>query len=64
MSRTQFCDTAGIHALVAAHKQAEADGGDIRLVVTSAPVLRIFAITGFDQVISSFSRLDQALATP
>jgi anti-anti-sigma regulatory factor len=49
---------------VAAHKQAEADGGDIRLVVTSAPVLRIFAITGFDQVISSFSRLDQALATP
>jgi anti-sigma B factor antagonist len=64
MSRTQFCDTAGIHALVAAHKQAEGDGGDVRLVVTSAFVLRIFAITGFDQVISSFSRLDQALAAP
>jgi anti-sigma B factor antagonist len=62
MSRTQFCDTAGIHALVAAHKQAEGDGGEARLVVTSASVLRIFAITGFDQVISSFSRLDQALA--
>ena len=62
MSRTQFCDTAGIHALVAAHKQAEGDGGGVRLVVTSASVLRIFAITGFDQVISSFSRLDQALA--
>ena len=25
MSRTEFCDTAGIHALVAAHKRAEAD---------------------------------------
>jgi anti-sigma B factor antagonist len=62
MSRTQFCDTAGIHALVAAHKQAGGDGGDVRLVVTSASVLRIFAITGFDQVISRFSRLDQALA--
>ena len=23
MSRTQFCDTAGLHALVAAHKRAE-----------------------------------------
>jgi anti-sigma B factor antagonist len=64
MSRTQFCDTAGIHALVAAHKQAEADGREVRLVVTSASVLRIFAITGFDQVISSFTSLDQALAAP
>ena len=64
MSRTQFCDTAGIHALVAAHKQAGDDGCEVRLVVTSASVLRIFAITGFDQVISRFSRLDQALAAP
>jgi anti-sigma B factor antagonist len=64
MSRTEFCDTAGIHALVAAHKQAGDDGRDVRLVVTSASVLRIFAITGFDQVISRFGRLDQALAAP
>ena len=64
MSRTEFCDTAGIHALVATHKQAADDGREVRLVVTSAAVLRIFAITGFDQVISSFSRLDQALAAP
>ena len=64
MSRTQFCDTAGLHALVAAYKQAGDDGGEVRLVVTSAAVLRIFAITGFDQVISRFSRLDQALAAP
>ena len=64
MSRTQFCDTAGIHALVAAHKQAADDDHEVRLVVTSASVLRIFAITGFDQVISRFSRLDQALAAP
>jgi anti-sigma B factor antagonist len=64
MSRTQFCDTAGIHALVAANKQAGDDGREVRLVVTSASVLRIFAITGLDQVISRFSRLDQALAAP
>jgi anti-sigma B factor antagonist len=56
MSRTQFCDTAGIHALVAAHKRA-GDDGEVRL-------LRIFAITGLDQVISCFTSLDQALAAP
>jgi len=64
MTRTQFCDTAGLHALVAAHKRARDDGSDVRLVVTSATVLRIFAITGFDQVISRFDSLDQALAAP
>ena len=62
MSRTQFCDTAGIHALVAAHKRAEADLSDMRLVITGAAVLRIFAITGLDSVIPRFASLDDALA--
>jgi anti-sigma B factor antagonist len=62
MSRTQFCDTAGIHALVAAHKRAEAGRGDIRLVITGAAVLRIFAITGLDSVIPRFASLEDALA--
>ena len=62
MSRTQFCDTAGIHALVAAHKRAEASHGEIRLVITGAAVLRIFAITGLDNVIPHFASLEEALA--
>ena len=62
MSRTQFCDTAGIHALVGAHKRAEAGRGEIRLVTTGAAVLRIFAITGLDSVIPHFASLEEALA--
>jgi anti-sigma B factor antagonist len=62
MSRTQFCDTAGIHALVAAHKRAEAGRCEIRLVITGAAVLRIFAITGLDSVIPPFATLEDALA--
>jgi anti-sigma B factor antagonist len=62
MSRTQFCDTAGIHALVGAHKRAEAGHGEIRLVITGAAVLRIFAITGLDSVIPHFASLEEALA--
>jgi anti-sigma B factor antagonist len=63
MSRTQFCDTAGIHALVAAHRRAKADGGRLLLVTAATSVLRILAITGLDQVIASFERLDEALAS-
>jgi anti-sigma B factor antagonist len=62
MSRTRFCDTAGLHALTGAYKRAGAEGGGIWLVVTGAAVARIFAITGLDEVIPQFSSLDDALA--
>ena len=61
MGRTQFCDTAGLHALVAAHKRAQADGGQVLLVMPGAAVLRIFAITGLDRVIPHFTSLEDAL---
>ena len=64
MSRTQFCDTAGIHALVGAHKRARAEGGQVLLVGGGDAVLRIFSITGLDRVIPYFSSLEQALAQP
>jgi hypothetical protein len=38
MSCTRFCDTAGIHALVAAHKRARAEGGQVLLVIGGAAV--------------------------
>jgi anti-sigma B factor antagonist len=64
MSRTEFCDTAGIHALVLAHKRAGAQGSEVRLVITGAAVLRIFAVTGLDAVIPQFTSLEEALAAP
>ena len=62
MTRTRFCDSAGLHALVAAHKRARAAGGELLLVVCSAAVLRVLAITGVDRVIPNFATLDDALA--
>jgi anti-anti-sigma factor len=32
MSQAQSCDTAGIHALVGAHKRAQAVGGQVLLI--------------------------------
>lgn len=62
LTRTQFCDTSGLHALVGARKRARAKGGDLLLVTAGAAIPRIFAITGLDQVFSSFTSLEEALA--
>ncbi len=61
MTQTQFCDLSGLHTLIAAHKRAEAEGGQLLLVITAAPVLRIFALTGVDRVIPNFASLAEAL---
>jgi anti-anti-sigma factor len=62
MTSTRFCDSAGINALVRAHKRAEAEGGELRLVIPSVAVLRAFAVAGIDRVIPHFSTVDEALA--
>jgi anti-sigma B factor antagonist len=63
MTRTRFCDSSGLHALLAAHKRAQAEGREVRLVIRSAPVLRVFAITGVDRMIPNFTSLAEALAS-
>ena len=62
MTRTQFCDSSGLHTLLAAHKRAQAEGGELLLVISAAPVLRVLAITGIDRMIPNFTTLDEALA--
>jgi len=62
MTRTRFCDSAAIHALVDAHKRAQAEGGRVLLAVSGEAVPRIFEITGIDQVLSRFGSVAEALA--
>ncbi len=62
MTRTQLCDSSGVHTLLAAHEHAQAGGGELLLVTSAAIVLRIFEITGVDRIIRSFPSLDEALA--
>ena len=61
LTRTRFCDSAGIAALVEAHKRARAAGGQMLLAMSGAAVPRIFELTGVDRVIPSFASLDDAL---
>ena len=50
MKRTHFCDSAGLHVLVRAQERALAEGGELRLVIRNAGLLRMFAVVGLDQM--------------
>jgi anti-sigma B factor antagonist len=62
LSATRFCDSAGLHVLIRAHRMAVAEGGELRLVIGSRSVPPIFAITGVDQVMPRFADRAGAVA--
>lgn len=62
MSDTAFCDSTGISVLVMAMKRAQADGGELRLVMGGPAVRRIFKATGVDGVFRIFGTLREAAA--
>jgi anti-sigma B factor antagonist len=62
LSDTEFCDSSGLSALVMAMKRAQADGGELRVVVRAPSVLRVFAVTGVDKVFRIFGSLPEAVA--
>jgi anti-anti-sigma factor len=62
MTATRFCDSSGLHTLIAAHRRAEAEGREVLLVIPGTAVLRVFALTGMDKVIPNFTSMADALA--
>jgi anti-sigma B factor antagonist len=62
MSATTFCDSSGIGMLVRAHKQAAANGTQLRLVVRSTSVVRALALVQMDYLPPIYPGLSQALA--
>jgi anti-sigma B factor antagonist len=61
MSETTFCDSAGVNELVKAHRRAAEAGGEVRLVVSAASVMRLLAIIGVDRVVPIFTSLEDAV---
>jgi anti-sigma B factor antagonist len=62
LSGTHFCDSAALNVLVRAHQRGEEQGREVRLVVPGPDILRIFAVTGINQVIPIFASMDEAIA--
>lgn len=62
MTATRFCDTSGVRMLVLAHRRAAASGVELRVVIPSASILRVLAITKVDTVLRIHPSLEEALA--
>lgn len=62
MTRTEFCDSAGLGVLIRAHKRALEEGGELRLVMPAGgAVFRIFTLTSLYRFIPRFGNLPEAL---
>jgi anti-sigma B factor antagonist len=61
MSATTFSDSAGVNAIVRAYRRASATGSQMRLVITSPAVRRVYCITEVDRLIPVYASLGDAL---
>jgi anti-sigma B factor antagonist len=62
LSKTEFCDSAGVSALVRTYRQGSTTGNPMRLVVGTPSVQRVLAITGVDRLVDIFPSVAASLA--
>jgi anti-sigma B factor antagonist len=63
MTRTTFCDSAGVAALIRAQRRASASDAVLCVVTRSAAVLRLFALIGVTTTIGVYPDVPAALAS-
>ena len=63
MTRTTFCDSSGVNALVRAWRRATASDASMRVATSSPAVLRVFSLTGLIQAIDVSPDVSAALAS-
>jgi anti-anti-sigma factor len=61
MTRTAFCDSAGVRTLVEAGRVAADRGAELRLVVPSAAVRRVFTLMGINELVPVYQELTEAM---
>jgi anti-sigma B factor antagonist len=64
LSKTTFCDSAGVGALARALRRARASQSEMRLVVGSRAVRRVLSLTGVDRLLGIYPTVSAALAGP
>ena len=62
LTRCSFLDSRGLTALLATRKRLAHSDRSLGLVLSNPNVLRIFEITGFDQIFEIYPSLDAAVA--
>jgi anti-sigma B factor antagonist len=61
MSGVEFCDSTGMNVLLAAHRKAREQGGELELAGPRPTVKKILQVTGLEAV---FTVLDDPAAVP
>ena len=64
LSKTSFCDSAGVSALVRTFRRAATGESSMRLVVSTPAVERVLSITGVDRLLETFPSVAASLAGP
>lgn len=59
MSGVEFCDSTGMNVLLAAHRKAREQGGDLELAAPRPAIKKILQVTGLESV---FTVLDDPAA--
>jgi len=62
LTPTTFCDTAGLQAMILAHRHAAAAGAALRLAIPEGHVARVFTIAGLDRYLAIYPTLTAACA--
>lgn len=62
LTRTRFCDSSAVRALVQTHKLAVSLGIELDVAVASPMVLRTLELTGLTSVLRLFPSIDAALS--
>lgn len=52
MSEVEFCDSTGMNVLLAAHRRAREQGGDLELAAPRPAIRKILQVTGLESVFS------------
>lgn len=63
LGSTVFCGASGARQLVLAHQRAAASNRELRVVISSARLLRVLAILGLDRELEIYPDLAAALGT-
>ena len=61
VSKMNFISSAGIRALLYAHREAAQEGGELRLVAPKEQARRTFEITGVNEFIQITNEITEAL---
>jgi anti-sigma B factor antagonist len=61
LTEVTFIDSTGLGVLVEAIRGARAGGGDLRLVVTQPHIIKLFELTGLDEVFRVVSSTKEAV---